>query len=168
MSKFYYSTKKRQLNLSKKNRRSKTNARSTIKQSSDLFIDTLKCKKCTKRIAGETPFCIKHWAIALKTRIIANSKLPISFNLLELWDAQEKKCAITGIELIPGKTASIDHIVPLCKGGTNDKSNLRFVHVSMNAFKNDLDEEEFYLLLEELIPLMEKYVKKYKKDHYGA
>jgi hypothetical protein len=38
----------------------------------------------------------------------------------------------------------------------------------MNAFKNDLDEEEFYLLLEELIPLMEKYVKKYKKDHYGA
>jgi hypothetical protein len=108
------------------------------------------------------------WASHISNKLKAIGSLLLAIILALKAVAQEKKCAITGIELIPGKTASIDHIIPLCKGGTNDKSNLRFVHVSMNAFKNDLDEEEFYLLLEELIPLMEKYVKKYKKDHYGA
>ena len=38
-------------------------------------------------------------------------------------DGQEKKCAVCGDEL--KKRFEIDHILPLCQGGTNDPSNLR-------------------------------------------
>jgi 5-methylcytosine-specific restriction endonuclease McrA len=36
---------------------------------------------------------------------------------------QERQCAICGDEL--KKRFDVDHIVPLCQGGTNDASNLR-------------------------------------------
>ena len=51
-------------------------------------------------------------------------------------------CPLTG-RLLTGETMSVDHKVSLSKGGSNDLSNLRFVHVDANYAKRILSEEEF-------------------------
>ena len=52
-------------------------------------------------------------------------------------------CPYTGIELTLGLNASLDHRVPKSKGGTDEISNLQFVHVWCNSMKNDTEESTF-------------------------
>jgi 5-methylcytosine-specific restriction endonuclease McrA len=56
---------------------------------------------------------------------------------------QKFRCPYTGIYIHIGNNASIDHIVPRSKGGTNDLENLEWVHVAVNTLKGDMDREEF-------------------------
>jgi 5-methylcytosine-specific restriction endonuclease McrA len=60
-----------------------------------------------------------------------------------LFETQNGKCAVTGIPLELGSTASVDHIIPRCKGGPEDITNVRFVHLWINVMKKDLPEEDF-------------------------
>jgi hypothetical protein len=64
----------------------------------------------------------------------------------KLWDKQEGKCFYTGEQLIVGQNASLDHIIPKCKGGLNTIDNLQWVLTSINAGKSDLTSEEFIRL----------------------
>lgn len=55
---------------------------------------------------------------------------------------QKLICPLSGRKLT-GDTMSVDHRIPISKGGTHDMSNLQFVHVDVNYAKRNLTEAEF-------------------------
>jgi 5-methylcytosine-specific restriction endonuclease McrA len=66
--------------------------------------------------------------------------------LANLWDEQKGRCFYTGVELVPGVNASLDHIVPLTKGGILSIENCRWVTKSINMVKSNLTHDEFVQL----------------------
>jgi len=51
---------------------------------------------------------------------------------------QDGRCAICGFTLLPiGSDSHVDHIVPLGKGGGNDRANLQLLCPPCNARKGD-------------------------------
>lgn len=66
-------------------------------------------------------------------------------NLWELFwkklEDQNFACFYTGIKITPEINASLDHIMPKAKGGTNDFNNLVWCDRKINSFKNDNDYE---------------------------
>lgn len=68
-----------------------------------------------------------------------------------LWDMYVKqgcKCAYTGQAIFIGGNASIDHIIPRSKGGTDTIDNLQWVTWTVNRSKNDMTHEEFVRMCE--------------------
>ena len=62
--------------------------------------------------------------------------------LLALLESQGYLCALTGVRL-EVETAELDHKIPVCRGGTNDLSNLQWIHKSINRAKGTMTNEEF-------------------------
>lgn len=111
--------------------------------------------KCGKPKLETSVYCLHHWIRSIARAYLSNKNRQQCFKLEEviaLWNNQNGLCALTGIQLIPGKTASLDHIVPVSKGGTNDISNLRFVHTHINLFKKDMLDNEFQQLIQDICP----------------
>lgn len=76
----------------------------------------------------------------------------------------EGHCAICG-KFVPYTEFTVDHIVPLAKGGSNDLSNLQCACGVCNRIKQDILPEE---LMEKLVKIMlfqvqKKQNKKYRK-----
>lgn len=110
---------------------------------------------CKKEQAGKSKYCLEHWIRSIARKYSEDKNRQESFDtvaLLELWQKQNGCCAITGIPLIPGSTATIDHVLPVSKGGTNEVSNLRFVHYAVNLFKKDSTDSELVNKIVELGP----------------
>ena len=63
---------------------------------------------------------------------------------------QNARCAYTGLSLVIGENASVDHIQPKSKGGTDELQNLHWVHSGVNRLKGSMSHEEFILFLREL------------------
>lgn len=70
--------------------------------------------------------------------------------LQQLLEKQEYRCAISGRQLSP-ETASLDHIVPLSRGGAHDVSNLWIVDHQVNLAKATLTHDEFLALCREVV-----------------
>lgn len=63
--------------------------------------------------------------------------------LEDLFIKQNYKCALTGDELVVGDGASIDHIIPVSKGGAvKDINNLQAITLDANHFKWTKTNEE--------------------------
>lgn len=62
-------------------------------------------------------------------------------NLYQLLLRQDKRCAISGVELTTDNV-SIDHIVPLSKGGGHVMQNVHLVHRVINRMKGTMGHEE--------------------------
>lgn len=62
--------------------------------------------------------------------------------LRDLFEQQKCLCAVTNKPIVIGSNASIDHIVPSNRGGTDEISNLRWVHIVFNRMKNDMLDKE--------------------------
>jgi 5-methylcytosine-specific restriction endonuclease McrA len=72
---------------------------------------------------------------------------------MELWGLLKRQrmlCGLTGRRL-NRNNISLDHIVPLSKGGSNEPSNLRFVHIDANTFKMDMDDSDLLELAKDIV-----------------
>ena len=102
------------------------------------------CIRCgAESLPGSKQYCLLHW-----TTIIGNAsgRYDIAFGqmLLNKLESQGYRCAVTGDLLIPGKNASVDHIVPKSRGGAlDDPDNLQWVTDSVNFAKRTFLPEEF-------------------------
>ncbi len=69
----------------------------------------------------------------------------ISIDEMMSWMQTSHVCEYCSQEIAP-KDYSLDHRLPLARGGKNDYSNLHLVCKSCNSMKGQLTEEEFVLL----------------------
>jgi hypothetical protein len=108
------------------------------------------CIRCGKELAINSPDREKgQFCRSCYLRVVAHTNLGDSKmwgNLFELAENQ-KNCPYTGNKLEIGVNASLDHIIPKSKGGTNACSNLQFVYCNgafdVNRMKGEMTEEEF-------------------------
>jgi len=70
--------------------------------------------------------------------------------IMKLLERQQFRCALSGRELTPA-TASLDHIVPLAKGGSHTIDNLWVVDQQINIAKGTLPLDEFLRVCAEVI-----------------
>ena len=75
--------------------------------------------------------------------------------LLKLMEAAgcregEMRCALTGRVLTP-ETVSLDHIVPLSRGGGSTLDNIQFVTREANQAKSTMSQEEFIELCRDVV-----------------
>ena len=78
----------------------------------------------------------------------ANNRGGVSFEttqqlargLMFQWVRQRGKCALTGLKL--DRTANADHILPVCKGGTDNSNNFQWLTPEANHFKGSLTLQE--------------------------
>ncbi len=82
-------------------------------------------------------------------------------DLVDLWLSQCGLCAISKVALIAGKTAELDHIIPVTKGGDSTIKNLRFIHISLNRMKQNMLDDEFQNILIALCPAAIEWAKKH-------
>ena len=100
------------------------------------------CAACSAKALHKSRYCKKHF--------LDNTlrKYGISINEYDLFwkklEHQEFRCYYTGIEIIPGVNASLDHKIPRSRGGKqSDIDNCVWCDRNINAFKNDATDEEF-------------------------
>ena len=73
-----------------------------------------------------------------------------SGKILEMVKRQHYRCAITGRDLTP-ETATLDHIVPLSRGGLHKLDNVWVVHRDVNMMKGTLVYDEFVALCRDVV-----------------
>ncbi len=100
------------------------------------------CKDCKLPRFGKSKCCKRHWAIdiARKTGCLEKHE-----QLLEKLEKQDCKCFYTGIDLIAGVNASIDHLESRKNSPdkVNDLNNLVWCDRRINSMKGSLNYEEF-------------------------
>lgn len=67
-------------------------------------------------------------------------------SLREMFYTQQEKCRYSGETLLPGVNASLDHIVPISRGGPRLLSNVQWTTFAINKLKDNLMESEFLLI----------------------
>ena len=71
----------------------------------------------------------------------------------DLWSIAKKQkliCPLTG-EKLTTQNISVDHITPLCKGGTNNAFNIQLITRRANAAKNDMTHDELIRFCKNII-----------------
>ena len=73
-------------------------------------------------------------------------------DIKQLLEKQGYRCAYSGKHLTPGVNASLDHIIPVAKGGSNDITNLQWVDKHINTrMKFGMSHQEFMSLIHQII-----------------
>ena len=111
---------------------------------------------CCKELAVTGTFCFRHWLRNIGQAYGFNWKNGGLSLLQSIWDEQKGLCSVTGERLIPGFNASLDHIMPVSKGGSSARSNLRWVTSTINHMKWDLTDEEFVRMCRVVVDLSER------------
>ena len=62
--------------------------------------------------------------------------------LRQLIEQSGYRCMLSGVKLDPDE-ASLDHSIPLSKGGEHNMSNVQIVHSAVNRMKGTMDKAEF-------------------------
>ncbi len=70
--------------------------------------------------------------------------------IMALVESQEFKCALTGRDLSPAN-ATMDHCIPLSRGGEHILSNLMILDEAVNKAKGNMTTEEFVGMCRQVI-----------------
>lgn len=98
------------------------------------------CKNYTKKYNASDDGKIKNRMRVHKRRTILETLEEIDYKALkDKFDKLGNKCVMCGSE----ENITIDHIIPITKGGTNDIDNLQPLCKSCNSSKRDKTMEEF-------------------------
>lgn len=116
------------------------------------------CVFC-KEAACAGAFCLHHWFKNIGSAYKLNKKNGGIELLKQVWDEQQGRCAVTGLALIPGHNASLDHIVPVSKGGVTSRGNLRWVLFEINRAKADMSHDQFVELCAAVVRAQEPKVR---------
>jgi 5-methylcytosine-specific restriction endonuclease McrA len=102
----------------------------------------IECEKIQARKYRETSEHYKwvHWASNASKK--ASPK--VSGNELKkiLGQPVGSICIVCGDQIESKKVASVDHLIPVSKGGTNSPENLNWAHVKCNQYKNHMTIDE--------------------------
>jgi 5-methylcytosine-specific restriction endonuclease McrA len=85
---------------------------------------------------------------------MADGKNITATQVIDLIKAQSYRCAISGRPLTP-ETASLDHIVPLGRGGEHAITNVWVVDHQVNIAKGTLTLEEFVTMCRDIVACQE-------------
>lgn len=115
----------------------------------EIYKEQSKQRRLERRLAGlckdiqvGITYCLGCWFRATSSRVLGTTKL--TKELRQLLDKQEWKCAYTGKFIYPGENASIDHILPISRGGSKtDINNIQWIDIKVNILKNNTTHEEF-------------------------
>lgn len=107
------------------------------------------CHRCGKsKVQKYHSLCENCWFKRMASRVFGDAtkwtKIKNKFN------KQNGKCAYSGIKLRPGRNASLDHIVPKSRGGTNRLSNLQWVDRYINTMKSNMTHGRFLQLIQKI------------------
>ena len=80
----------------------------------------------------------------------------------DVYERTQGKCALCG-KFVRFDQFTIDHIIPLAKGGTNDRNNLQCTCKRFNAMKQDFSQDEF---IDRMIDILAYQMKKNGKKKY--
>lgn len=97
------------------------------------------CRQCGHDRLKGSSVCLYHFVCS-----IFQKHDSLVLELINKLKEQNYTCLYSNTLLLPGINASIDHIVPRSKGGSNDISNLVWVDSSVNRMKANLDLEQFF------------------------
>lgn len=115
-------------------KRMKENGICTSCHTIPALITTLKCENCYFRfISYHNLGTKKKWE-----------------EIKELFYEQNGICPLSGRKLTIGINTSLDHIIPSSKQGSDNVSNLRWVHYRVNIAKNNLSDDELLTLIKDL------------------
>ena len=62
--------------------------------------------------------------------------------MMEKFKAQGFRCFFSG-QILQREQASLDHVVPVVKGGKHEEQNIELVHTIINRMKGSMTAEEF-------------------------
>lgn len=115
------------------------------KQLKQLANKNNRCERCLKPRLQYAKTCLTHYVSNLLSawKLNKKEKEQLTSKLIDKLEKNEYSCFYTGLALIPALNTSIDHRIPKSKGGTNDITNLEWVHRGVNGMKGDETEKEF-------------------------
>jgi hypothetical protein len=85
-----------------------------------------------------------------KARFLKTYSVGFAKELCFLWKRQRGKCALSGRRLNRAN-AHLDHRIPRSQSGSDDISNLQWLHRDVNQAKHALTDAEFIQLCQEII-----------------
>lgn len=125
--------------------------RENVRQRNSRLVSQGRCVNCCDPIIpGSKSFCELHWLANIATRNFSkgNGGIGKAQALKEILVKQDFKCTYTGVTLIPGVNASIDHKQPVSTHPELQDSleNIQWVSYTVNKMKTNLSEPEFFAL----------------------
>lgn len=108
------------------------------------------CKAC--HLAGASPQ--SRWVV-LTISLRKHGKSPGARALREAL-GEPSECYLCG-GAISWETASLDHVTPRSRGGTNELSNLRWAHRRCNRYKSDMTIDELVEYAQRIISMSQRW-----------